>query len=125
MTGPAGTPPVAAIERRIARILSIGTGFAVGLLAIGVGLLLLAGRSPTDPSWPALDPGRLPADLLALRPEGFLWLGLVATLATPLLRVAASVLGFRANGELRMAALGVAVLLVIALAVATARLTGS
>jgi uncharacterized membrane protein len=117
---PAAPPPVAAIERRIAAILSVGGKLAIGLMAVGVVLLLAAGRSPLEVPWPTMDVRRLPADLVALRPEGFLWLGLIVTLATPLLRVAASVVGFLAAGERRMAALGAGVLVVLALAVLTA-----
>ena len=68
---------------------------------------------------------RIPGDLLALRPEGFLWLGLLATLSTPLLRVGASVVGFLGAGERRMAGLGTTVLIIIALAVVVAQLTAA
>jgi uncharacterized membrane protein len=117
---PAAPPPVAAIERRIAAILSVGVKVAIGLMAVGVVLLLAAGRSPLETPWSTMDLRRLPADLVALRPEGFLWLGLIVILATPLLRVAASVIGFLAAGERRMAALGAGVLVVLTLAVLTA-----
>ena len=50
---------------------------------------MAAGISPLDPGWPPLDVAAIPSDLLALRPEGFLWLGLLVTIATPLLRVMA------------------------------------
>jgi len=96
----------ARVEGWIARVLRAGTLLSVGLLAIGVALMSLAGWSPLDATWPALDLGRIPGDLLALRPEGFLWLGLLTTLSTPLLRVAASVVGFLGAGERRMAGLG-------------------
>ncbi len=120
----AASTSVARVEVRIARILELGTRTAVGLMLVGVILLLASGRSPLDAAWPGLDPGRLTADIAALRPEGFLWLGLLVTLATPLLRVGASVVGFVATGERRMALLGSAVLVVLALAVITARLAG-
>jgi uncharacterized membrane protein len=112
---------VARVDARIARVLRAGTLMSIGLLAIGVAIMPLAGRSPLDASWPGLNPGRLASDLLALRPEGFLWLGLLVTLATPLLRVGASVVGFLGAGERRMAGLGIAVLLVIAVAVVVAQ----
>jgi uncharacterized membrane protein len=111
----------ARVDRSIARILRAGTLVSIGLLAVGVALLAIAGGSPLERTLPGLDPARIPADILALRPEGFLWLGLLATLATPLLRVAASVVGFLGAGERRMAGLGVAVLIVIALAVVIAQ----
>ena len=110
----------ARVDRRIARVLRAGTLLSVALLAIGVALLAVAGRSPLEAAWPGLDPERVPDDLLALRPEGFLWLGLLATLATPLLRVAAAVIGFGA-GERQMAGLGISVLVVIGVAVAVAQ----
>ncbi len=110
-----GTP--AGIEVRIARLLRVGTLLSVLLLAVGSLLLVAAGISPLDPGWPPLDVAAIPSDLLALRPEGFLWLGLLVTIATPLLRVTASTLSFARAGERRMVLLGVAVLVVIALAV--------
>jgi uncharacterized membrane protein len=115
-SGTAGTAP-AGVEARIARLLTVGTRIAVGLLAVGSVLLVAAGISPLASSWPPFDPASLPADLLALRPEGFLWLGLLVTIATPLLRVTAATLGFARAGERRMVVLGIAVLVVIFLAV--------
>ena len=115
----------ARVEGWIARVLRAGTLLSVGLLAVGVVLMTLAGWSPLDATWPALDLRRIPADVLALRPEGFLWLGLLTTLSTPLLRVAASVVGFLGAGERRMAGLGTAVLIIIALAVVVAQRTAA
>jgi uncharacterized membrane protein len=106
------------VEAVIARLLTVGTRLAVGLLAVGSVLLVAAGISPLAEDWPPFDPATLAADLIALRPEGFLWLGLLAVIATPLLRVAVSTAGFARTGERRMALLGIAVLVVIALAVA-------
>ena len=111
----------ARVDRSIARVLRAGTLVSIGLLAIGVALLAIAGGSPVERTLPGLDPARIPADILAMRPEGFLWLGLLATLATPLMRVVASVVGFLGAGERRMAGLGVAVLVVITLAVIVAQ----
>jgi uncharacterized membrane protein len=129
LTATAGAGTAAARAARvdgwIARVLRTGTLLSIGLLAIGVALMTLAGRSPLDKTWLPLDLGRIPADVLALRPEGFLWLGLLATLSTPLLRVAASIVGFLGAGERRMAGLGIAVLIVIALAVVVAQGTAA
>jgi uncharacterized membrane protein len=113
------------VDRSIARILRAGTLASIGLLAVGVALLAGAGGSPLDRTLPALDPGRIPGDIVALRPEGFLWLGLLATLVTPLLRVTAAVIGFLGAGERRMAGLGIAVLVVITLAVVIAQRTAA
>lgn len=125
--GRAGTAAsrAARVDGSIARILRAGTLVSVGLLAVGVTLMSVAGRSPLDTPWPGLDAARIPADILAFRPEGFLWLGLLATLATPLFRIAAAVVGFLGAGERRMAGLGIAVLLVIALAVIVAQGTAA
>ena len=121
--GGRGATP-AGIDVRIARILTTGTRAAIVLLVAGSGLLLAAGRSPLETAWPALDLGALPADLLALRPEGYLWLGLLVTLATPLLRVVAATIGFAGAGDRRMVGLGIGVLVVIGLAVVTGSLRG-
>jgi len=107
----------AGIEARISRLLTIGTRLGVALLAAGTVLLLAAGTSPLAQGWPPLDIVALPSQLLALQPAGFLWLGLLVTIATPLARVTAATLGFARAGEPRMALLGIAVLVVIALAV--------
>ncbi len=106
-----------AMDRRVARVLGVGVSASVLLLAIGAVLLIASGRSPLDEAWPAFDPSRLLSDLRALRPEGFLWLGLITILATPSLRVATAIAGFLTTGERRMAGLGAAVLAIVALAV--------
>ena len=107
----------AAMDRRVARVLRAGVRASVVLLAAGAILLLAQGRSPLDEAWPPLNLSGLVGDLLALHPEGFLWLGLLVILATPSLRVLTAVIGFVATGERRMAALGVIVLVIVALAV--------
>ncbi len=117
-------PPVATIERRLASILGVGVAIAVALMGFGFVLLLASGRSPLETPWPPFDLSRLAADLRALRPEGFIWLGLLVAIATPLLRVIASVTGFIATGERRMAGLGVVVLIVLLVAVLTALAAG-
>lgn len=102
------------IERSVGRLLSLGTYASIVLLAVGVGLLLAAGQSPLDPSYPSLDLARLPADLATFRPLGFLWLGLLAAMVTPAARVVAALLGFLASREWPMVAVAAAVLAVIA-----------
>lgn len=106
----------AGLEGRIARVLRVGTYGAVTLIAIGVVVMLAGGRSPLDVA-PALDPGHLLGDLVALRPEAFLWLGLIAVLATPAARVAVSVAGFWRAGDRAMATIAILVLTVILLGV--------
>jgi uncharacterized membrane protein len=66
---------------------------------------------------PAFDPGRIPAEILALQPVGFLWLGLLVIVATPIGRVVVSLMGYLATGERRMALVSVAILVVIGVGV--------
>ncbi len=115
----AGRPtdlPSRRLEVGIARLLTAGTYLAVTLLAVGVVVLLAAGRSPLD-GGPALSFGTLLANLAAGRPEGFLHLGLIAVIATPAARVAASLVGYALSGERAMAAVAAAILGVIALSI--------
>jgi uncharacterized membrane protein len=107
------------LQLAIARLLTIGTYASVALLTAGVIALIAAGRSPLDEA-PGLDPGRLPADLLALRPEGFLWLGLLLVVATPAARVVATLVSYVRRGERTMAWVSIGILAVIALGIAFA-----
>jgi uncharacterized membrane protein len=100
------------LDQTVARLLTGGTYLSVGLLAAGVVLMAVGGVSPLE-GGPAFDPVKLPSDLLALKPSGFLWLGLVVALATPLGRVAASLIGYLAGGERRMSIIAAAILLVV------------
>lgn len=109
------------LDQAIARLLTAGTYLSVALLGIGVVLMAAAGLAPRG--GPAFDPTRLAADLAALRPEGFLWLGLIAAIATPSARVAASLVGYLRRGERRMAAVSVLILGVIALSILLATAT--
>jgi uncharacterized membrane protein len=108
------------LERSIARLLTIGTYASIGLLAVGVVLMLADGIGPLS-GGPAFDATRLVPDLVALRPAGFLWLGLIAAVATPAARVLASLIGYARRGEREMAIVASLILAVIALSVALAR----
>lgn len=112
------------VEVKIARVLAVGTCVAVALLAAGSILLVIEGTSPLAADWPPLDLASLPSGLVALEPAAYLWVGLIATIATPLLRVATSTWSFARVGERRMVALGLAVLVVIALAIAAGLVAG-
>ncbi len=107
------------LERSIGRLLSAGSYAAIVLLAIGFGLMLLQGIDPLA-GGPAFDIRALVGDLLALRPTGVLWLGLIVVLATPSARVVASLIGYRRQGEWRMAFVAALILLVILLSVLVA-----
>ena len=127
MTPPSGKDPTgpavgeaAALERSLARLLTIGTYGAVALLTIGLALLLAAGLDLRS-GGPAFDAGRLVGDLAAGRPAGFLWLGLVVVIATPAVRVVASLIGYLQRGERAMAVVAGLILIVIATSVALAK----
>ncbi len=106
-------------ERRLGRLLIAVTYLAVTLLMLGVVLLLLAQVSPLA-GGPPLDPGGLVRDVLALDPAGFLWLGLLAVIATPVSRVLGASVGFLRRGEPLMAAIAFAILVVIGVGVGVA-----
>jgi len=114
-------PPQAghAFERRLGRLLIAVTYVAVVLLAIGVILMLLAGISPLADG-PPFDPSQLMPDLRALDPAGFLWLGLLVVIATPLSRVVGAAIGFARRGEPLMAVISVAILGVIGVSILAA-----
>jgi uncharacterized membrane protein len=107
-----------AIELTVARLLTIATYVSVALLTLGVVLMVASGRSPLDPAVPGLDLARLPADLVAMRPEGALWLGIIALIATPATRVAASLVGYLRAREWSMVVVSIGILAVIAAGVA-------
>ncbi|HEX8026379.1 MAG TPA: DUF1634 domain-containing protein [Candidatus Limnocylindrales bacterium] len=111
------------LEGTIARLLSIGTYVSIAFIAVGVVLLLVAGTSPLDAA-PAFDAGRIPADLVGLKPEGFLFLGIVGLLVTPAARVAAALVGYARSGERRMVVVALLILLVIAVGVAVGTAAG-
>lgn len=106
-------------ERLSGRLLIGFTYLAVGLLVVGFVLMIANGISPLDPA-PAFDLRELPASLLALDPVAFLWLGLLAVIATPIGRVIVAGIVYAADGDTTMVVISVAILLVIAVAVATA-----
>lgn len=121
---PAPSDPADRIEITIARVLGIGALVAVVLLAVGVALMVASGIDPEAVTFPALDPARLVGDLLALRPEGFLWAGLVVVIATPVARVIGELMGFAMRGDRAMALVAAGILVVIGLSVAAAMVTG-
>ena len=112
----------AGLDLAIARLLTLGTYASVALLAAGVVAMAVTGRSPRE-GGPPLDPFRLVPDLLALRPEGFLWLGLLAVIATPSARVLASLVGYLRRRERAMAIVAAAILGIIFLSVVLATIT--
>ena len=102
----------ASLEGTIARLLTGGTYASVVLLVVGTVLLLAEGRSPLDLG-PVFDPASIPADLLALRSAGFLWLGILGLVATPSARVVTALVGYGRLGDRRMAGVAILILIVI------------
>jgi uncharacterized membrane protein len=116
--------PAVNLERSIARLLTIGTYASVALLVMGVVLMLANGVAPRS-GGPAFNLTKLVPDLLALRPAGFIWLGLVAVVATPAARVLAALIGYARRRDRTMSIVAALILAVIALSVALAQGLGS
>ena len=103
-----------ALEAVIGRLLVIGTWLAMLLVLAGVMLMLLNGVDPlAHGAMPSFSPVQVWADLLAFRPEGFLWSGIVLVLALPVGRVTVAGLGFLAARDGRLALVSLLVLLVV------------
>jgi uncharacterized membrane protein len=101
------------LESTIARLLTVGTYLSIALVAVGSLLLIGSGRSPLEAA-PPFDPAGVLVDVAALRPEGFLWLGIIAVLAAPATRVLVGLVGFGRAGEWIMVGVSGLILLVIA-----------
>ena len=106
-------------DRTIGQLLIAVTYLAGALLLIGVLLMLAAGISPLS-GGPRLDVGSIVADIASLQPAGFLWVGLITVIATPITRVIAAAVGFGLVGEWRMVLIAVAIVGVIGLSIVTA-----
>lgn len=110
------------LDRTIGRVLQWGIAASMALLVAGV-LLMIAGRvDPLGPPPLPFDPAGLVRGLVTLQPEAYLWLGLIVTIATPSLRVLASLVGYGRAGDRRMVLVSVGILTVIAASVAIANM---
>jgi uncharacterized membrane protein len=110
-----------ALEAAIGRLLVAGTWIAMGLILAGVVLMLVTGVDPLNHgAVPPFDAAQIPADLVALRPEGFLWAGIVLIIALPIGRVVVAGVGFLAAGDLRLAFVSLLVLLVVVVSIVAA-----
>jgi uncharacterized membrane protein len=112
------------LEASIARLLTVGTLISVALLAIGAALALASGLTAREAP-PPFDLGSIVADIVGLRPTGFIWLGLLGTVATPAGRVIAALIGFARTGERQMAIVAVLILVVIAAGVVAGVVAGA
>ena len=106
-------------ERLIGRLLIAVTYVAVGLLSIGVVLMIVDGISPLS-AGPGLDLATLRDQLLAGEPAAFLWLGIIAVVATPIGRVIVAAVSFARDAEWLMVGIALGILAVIAVGVASA-----
>lgn len=102
----------------ISLVLTVGVLVSASLIAVGFassfavgwqGSLAGAGSTAARPT----DFGTMAAGLGALRPVAIVQLGLVVLVATPVLRVAASVAAFALEGDRLYAAITVAVLAIL------------
>ena len=125
-----GRPPVPSradiarqFEFRIGRLLVAATYLSVALLLVGVALMALNGISPLADA-PPFEPGAIVADLRSLAPTGFLWLGLLVVIATPISRVVVALFGYVRTGDRLMVVVSIGILAVIAVGVA-ASVSGS
>jgi len=105
-----------AAERVIGRLLISVTYVSVGLLAIGVVLMVADGISPTS-GGPPLDLPTLGAQLVALEPAAFLWLGVLTVIAAPIGRVIVAAVAYARESDRLMLAVSIAILVVIAVGV--------
>jgi uncharacterized membrane protein len=108
-----------ATERRLGRLLITATYVSVGLLAIGFVLMVADAISPTS-GGPNLDLATLGAQLVALDPAGFLWLGVVVVIAAPIGRVIVAALAYAREADWLMVGVSIAILAVIAVGVLSA-----
>ena len=108
-----------AAERTIGRLLIAVTYVSVGLLAVGFALMIANGISPLD-AGPPLDIATLGAQLVALDPAGFLWLGLLTVIAAPVGRVMVAAVSYGRDDDWTMVAISIAILAVIVVGVVTA-----
>lgn len=124
MSAGAGAPrgdAAFALEVAVGRLLVAGTWLAMGLVLAGVVLMLLTGVDPlAHGAIPEFDAARIPADILALRPEGFLWAGIVLIIGLPIGRVVVAGVGFLAAGDRRLALVSLLVLLVVLVSIIAA-----
>jgi len=125
MSGSAGRRPgvdaAPGIETVVARLLTVGTYLAIGLVLVGVVGMLRDGIAPLDHvAFPPFDLRQIPAEMLALEPAGFLWAGIVLVMCLPIGRVIVAGFGFLRVGDRRLALVSAGVVLVVFASLAAA-----
>ena len=104
----------------IATILVVGVGTSAALIAVGFATSLLVGWEGSligaaPGTTPLVDFDSMPAALVALRPVAIAQLGLVVLIATPVVRVAASVIAFHLERDRLYTVITMGVLVILAL----------
>jgi uncharacterized membrane protein len=95
-------------------LLGIGLILSILMMVVGIILQLLSGgHLPTV----MILPSQMIASLLAFQPTGFLSLGLLLLIATPVVRVVASVIIYASNRDWRYTLVTLTVLVIITLSV--------
>lgn len=102
----------------ISGILIAGVGISATLILAGFLASFLVGWDGSLVGAPPVtvalsDFGAMPASLIALRPVGIVQLGLLVLVATPVVRVAASVVAFLLEGDRLYAGITIAVLVIL------------
>ena len=109
-------------DSTIGRLMVAMTYVAVALLVVGVVLMVANGISPLV-GGPAFDPALIWEEIRAGIPTGYLWLGLVVVIATPIVRVAVAAFGYAREGQWRMVGVGAGILAVILVGIVTSLAT--
>ena len=103
----------------VSTVLIVGVGISAALIGFGFAAALVIGWQGSltgvahATSASTADFSNLPARLVVLEPLAITQLGLLALLATPVARVATSVVAFTLEGDRLYAAITVAVLLIL------------
>jgi uncharacterized membrane protein len=110
----------------VSAVLIVGVGVSAALIAVGFISALaigwqgsLLGAALATPA--TTDFSNLPGRLTTLEPAAIAQLGLITLLATPVARVAASVVGFALEGDRLYAAITTAVLLILLISILVLR----
>jgi uncharacterized membrane protein len=106
------------IERTVNRILVVGVGLAVALMAAGVVLGVIDGEGLPAHVVPFADLSSL---LGSLDPAAYLSLGLLVLIATPFVRVAGSIVAFAREHDRRYVLITAVVLVVMCVSVVLGR----
>jgi uncharacterized membrane protein len=110
-----------ALEVLIGRLLVIGTWMAMLLILVGVVLMLTSAVDPLAHGVvPPFDASLIIPEMLALRPLGFLWAGILLIIALPIGRVIVAGVGFLAAGDTRLALVSLGVFLVVVVSILAA-----